>query len=232
MKQVINLNENELKTFIGECVKRIIGKRKSKRVKIHDVKYFHPTGKTMPNGSHYTRGGFLHECYLNTNAFTLDEGVHPEQYGLAKYRGGMIVFSTDINAITLDERPFINKIKQFLETFKQRLTHGRRIHQIMAKHNKENEEFIGAYSLGNFFRGRYVGDNGEKYNEKSLCVEINGISSKTLMELAEMICVEFKQETVLVKDLNTNKIYTADATPIPPDSSLEQEMERINTEVS
>lgn len=231
MKKTVRLNETEFKKLIKECVLQVVSDAKRKKIKVNEIQYFHPEGKKMPNGSHYTRGGFLHECYLNANAFHLDEGVHPEQYGLAKYRGGVIVFSTDINAVDLDERPFINKIKQIIETIKQRLTRGKKIHQTIFKHNKENKEFIGAYSVGNFFHGRYIDDKGTKFDEKSLCIEVNGISSKTLLRLAEMICEEFKQQTVLVKDLNINKIYTADATPIPSDSSFEKEMERINTEV-
>lgn len=35
------------------------------------VKYFHPEGKSMPNGSQYQRGGFLQECKQNTNSFVL-----------------------------------------------------------------------------------------------------------------------------------------------------------------
>lgn len=35
------------------------------------VKYFHPECKSMPNGSHYQRGGFLQECKQNTNSFVL-----------------------------------------------------------------------------------------------------------------------------------------------------------------
>ena len=230
MGEKIQINENKLRSIIRESIASVI-KRSKKGVSVNEVKYFHPNGKKMPNGSHYTRGGFLHECYVNENSFNLDEGVHPKQYGLAKYRGGMIVFSTDINAIKLDPRPVINKIKQVAETFKQRLSKGKKIHQTIFKHNQENEEFIGAYSVGRFFHGRYISDSGQKFDEKSICLEINGISSKTLLKMAEMICVEFKQETVLVKDLNNNKIYTADANPIPDDSSFEKEMERINTEV-
>ena len=85
--------------------------------------------------------------------------------------------------------------------------------------------------MGNFFKGKYVGDNGEMYNERSLAIEINGLSSKSLLKVAEMIAQEFMQETVLVKDLNRNKIYTADSIPMPIDSNLDAELDNINTEV-
>jgi hypothetical protein len=73
---------------------------------------------------------------------------------------------------------------------------------------KDNiDDYIGAFSIGNFFSGRYIGDNGKVFDESSLSIEINGISSKGLIYLAEEIAREFNQETVLVKDLNSNKIF-------------------------
>lgn len=41
-------------------------------------------------------------------------------------------------------------------------------------------------------------------------VEVNGLSSKSLFELAELLCKEFSQKTVLVKNFNTNKMYLVD----------------------
>ena len=72
-----------------------------------------------------------------------------------------------------------------------------------------SDETIGAYSIGNAFKGRYVGDNGGEYNERSMTIEINGLSSEALLYLGEMIARAFHQETVLIKDLNKNKIYLA-----------------------
>lgn len=199
-----------------------------------EVKYFHPTIKAMPNGCNFQRGGFLNECRINKNSFLLDEGVHGEQYGLRKYRGGVIVFSTDVNAIQLSSNKLINKVKQLVKTFNNRINKGKIIHNTINKLNKEfgnDEDWIGAYSVGNFFQGKYVGDNGEMYNEKSISVEVNGISSTYLLKFAELLAQEFMQETVLVKDLNTNKIYTADSIPLSSDTTLNDELGKINTEV-
>ena len=200
-------------------------------MKINEVKYFHPKGKTMPNGSHYTRGGFLHECYLNANAFIHNEGVHSEQHGPAKYRGGVIVLSTEINATESDSHQLVDDIKQIIDTFGQRLSCNKRTRWTFFWHGRDNKESISEYSVGNFFRGGYIDDKGKKYNEKSICLEVKGVSTKTLFKLSEMICEELKQETVLVKDLNTNKIFTADTTPMPSDSSLKKETEGNNTEM-
>ena len=122
-----------------------------------EVKYFHPSGKTMPNGSHYQRGGFINECKINKDNFVLDEGVHGEQYGMEQYRGGIVVFSTDVNAVKLNDNKLINIIKQLIATFNNRINRNKKIHNTINKLNKgikKSEERIGAYSVGNFFKGK------------------------------------------------------------------------------
>lgn len=223
------IQENILKKIIKESIRKVISE--TNHTNWTEVKYFHPQRQTMPNGSHYQRGGFLQECRENSNSFVLDEGVHGNQYGMSKYRGGIIVFSTDVNAVELDKNKIVNKIKQVIATFKNRFRKDSIIHNVMNKFNDNGDEYIGAYSVGNFFKGKYVGDNGEMYNERSLAIEINGLSSKSLLKVAEMIAQEFMQETVLVKDLNRNKIYTADSIPMPIDSNLDAELDNVNTEV-
>ena len=223
------IQENILKKIIKESIRKVISE--TNHTNWNEVKYFHPQRQTMPNGSHYQRGGFLQECRENSNSFVLDEGVHGNQYGMSKYRGGIIVFSTDVNAVELDKNKIVNKIKQVIATFKNRFRKDSIIHNVMNKFNDNGDEYIGAYSVGNFFKGKYVGDNGEMYNERSLAIEINGLSSKSLLKVAEMIAQEFMQETVLVKDLNRNKIYTADSIPMPIDSNLDAELDNVNTEV-
>ena len=223
------IQESRLKQIIKESIVKVLSE--TQHTKWTEGKYFHPQRQTMPNGSHYQRGGFLQECRENLNSFILDEGVHGNQYGMAKYRGGIIVFSTDVNAVELDKNKIINKIKQVITTFKNRLKKDTIIHNVMNKFNDKGGEYIGAYSVGNFFKGKYVGDNGEMYNERSLAVEINGLSSESLLKVAEMIAQEFMQETVLVKDLNKNKIYTADYIPMADGSSLDAELDKVNTDV-
>ena len=174
-----------------------------------EIKYFSTDGSTMPNGIGYQRGNFIHECKVNAEKFILDEAIHDNQYGLSDYRGGVIVFSTDVNAVNLDKNKIYNKVKQILTTLNQRINTSKIAHKIINKFNKYNSEYIGAYSVGNAFKGKYVGDNGEEYDERSTTIEINGLSSDGLLRLAEMIARIFHQETVLVKDFNNMKIYLA-----------------------
>lgn len=103
---------------------------------------------------------------------------------MAYYRGDLVVFSTDVNAVKVNDNKLINKIKQLIATFNNRINRNKKIHNTINNLNKgieKPEERIGAYSVGNFFKGKYVGDNGEMYNDKSLSVEINGISSRNLL---------------------------------------------------
>lgn len=171
---------------------------------MREVRHFHPSGHTMPNGSHIQRGGYLAECRRNAESFTLDDGVHGEQYGLLDYRGGVIVLPTDVDAVEMSQNTVLDKVNQIVSAYGNRLRKGRIIRKSL---NGEGTEHIGAYSVGRSFTGKFVGDNGEIYDEKSLSVEVNGLSGRSLLRFAEMLADVFRQETVLVKDLNTGKIY-------------------------
>ena len=100
------IQDNRLKQVITESIRKIISE--TNHANWTAVKYFHPQRQTMPNGSHYQRGGFIQECRENQNSFILDEGVYGNQYGMAKYSGGIIVFSTDVNAVELDKDKIVN----------------------------------------------------------------------------------------------------------------------------
>lgn len=153
--------------------------------RVREVKYFHPSGRSLPNGSNIQRGGFLNECRQNRSAYTLDEAVYGEQHGSAKFKGGVVTFPADANAGQTSSETLAEAIGLFIDSV---------------------EELIGAYSVGNFFHGGYVGDNGEVYDGRSVSVEVNGLGSKSLVKLAGHIAQLLRQETVLVKDLNTEKI--------------------------
>ena len=122
----------------------------------------------------------------------------------------MIVLPTAINAVEMSHDVFQNKVNQVVSAYGSRLRKGRIIRKSL---NGEGTEHIVAYSVGRSFTGKYVGDNGEMYDEKSLSVEVNGLSGRSLLRLAEMLAGTFMRKTMLVKDLNTGKIYLVD--PIP-----------------
>lgn len=115
-------------------------------------------------------------------------------------KGGIISLSTDCYTLELDNNKFINAIKQFISTWKQRLTYGKIIDRIAQKHN-----LIG-WTIGKFLRGHYTSKNGKVWDENSLTVEIVGVTLDDLITIAEDLCREFKQESVLLKDYSTGRI--------------------------
>lgn len=108
-------------------------------------------------------------------------------------KGGIIVFSQEVNAVKLSQNKLVNWIKQKVATFKHKTSGKSRIDEIAQHH-----DLVG-WTIGNFLKGRYTGKNGKVYSEDSLSVEIIGVSEDTLIEIAEELCRAFDQETVLVK---------------------------------
>ena len=117
-------------------------------------------------------------------------------------KGGIIVFSSDVNAEKLSENKIANWIKQKLLSLKQRIFHK----NILKKILETNKDVLG-YSIGNYFTGRYYDETNKKfYDDHSLTVEIVGISQELLYEIAEEICKAFNQQSVLVKDYENGDI--------------------------
>lgn len=124
-------------------------------------------------------------------------------------KGGIIVFSTDVNAM-VDAKGFVNKIKGFFKgkfnTLMNRLLRIKKLDSLL-----KNYKDVMAYSIGNFFKGKYFDrKTGKTYSEKSLSIEIIGIPSDLLVPIAESIAKEFMQKEVLVKNYETDKIFLVD----------------------
>ena len=151
-----------------------------------EIRYFHPQGKGMPNGSHYQRGGFLNECKINRESFIQSERVNYGHNNRKSHNGGILIFPTDVDPTIVKE-----------------------IHDIINRYNgasKRTEKRIMVYCIGNHFKGRYVGHHGEIYDSNSLSIELDGLSSRDLTTFAFMLVCK-NQLSVLVKDLNREKIY-------------------------
>jgi hypothetical protein len=145
------------------------------------------------------RGGALEKAiFFNENKVLFTEAI---EYEFAENKkGGIIIFSTEVNAIKLNNNKLINWVKQKIVTLKQGFTANKQIDKIAQKHN------LSSWTVGHFFSGRYTDKNGKQYGENSLSLEIIGISFEELIRIAEELCSDFKQETVLVKDYYTNRI--------------------------
>lgn len=119
-------------------------------------------------------------------------------------KGGIIVFSTDLNAVTLSDNKVINWVKKKYYTLKNRITKGSMLDKIA-----DQKEII-AMTVGYYLQGRYKDNNGNMFSEKSVSVEILGIDEDKLFSIAEDICRDFKQECVLVKSYRDGGVYFVD----------------------
>lgn len=196
---------------------------------ITELDFISPDGRTeYPSGSFYDKGEWHHRAERNSRAFTsnIEEGVAKDQYGLSKYRGGVIVFSTDVNAVNRGSG-LLGKLKSWadnkLETIKNRYSKDSKLSKLIQKFNSTHNDdlHIGAFSIGNLFNGRYV-SGGNVYDEKSASIEILGVPSEVLLLLGTEIANDFKQETVLIKDFNRDKFYLADRTRANPATELQK----------
>lgn len=134
-----------------------------------------------------------------------------------KYKGGLIVFSTDVNAVQMSENAIVNWIKQKLTTLKQRLMHKK----MMTDTIKRYDEVYG-FTIGNFMSGRYKSESGKIFDEHSMSVEIIGIPRDTLFDIADELMKAFNQESVLVKDYESNNIAFLDNS-----NKMEEAMKKI-----
>lgn len=129
--------------------------------------------------------------------------------------GGIIVFSVDVNVT--DAKRSLRRIKDFVaskwQSIANRLFRYQKIDRAAQQADPKKHEIQGL-SIGRFFRGRYYrAQTGEIFNETSLSVEVIGISTEMLLAFATALAAEFNQETVLVKDYATNRIYLTDRHP-------------------
>lgn len=132
------------------------------------------------------------------SSFPLNEGIDFEPSEDEK--GGIIVFSTDVNAEKQSENKLVNWIKQKMMTIKNRLNATKKIDKIAAAN-----DLVG-WTIGHYLDGRYTAKNGKQYGENSLSVEIIGVNFETLIKIAMELCESFTQESVLVKDFSSGRV--------------------------
>jgi hypothetical protein len=167
------------------------------------MKKFNELCDKIINENAYSASKFLYKAIkVNPNKIiesnVISEGIEFEP--AETEQGGIIIFSTEVNAIELAKNKFINWIKQKVESLKNKFQSYKKIDELAKKY-----DLVG-WTVGKFLSGRYTGRDGKIYDENSLSVEVVGIDTETLISLAEDICREFDQESVLVKDYNNKKI--------------------------
>lgn len=130
----------------------------------------------------------------------LNEAIDWEIENRDKF-GVIIVFSTDVNAVELSDNKIVNWVKQKVATLKNRIAYNKKIDKIA-----NSKEDVYAWTVGRFLHGRYKAKDGRVFDENSISVEFLNISTDTLISIAEEICREFLQESVLVKCYEDNRI--------------------------
>ena len=155
-------------------------------------------------GNAYSTGRYLYEQIKreSTNKYlteSLSEGIDFEISG--DETGGTIVFSTDVNAVPMSKNKIVNWIKQKVATINNRLTATSKIDRVA-----QDNELVG-WTIGKGLSGRYTAKNGKAFGENSLSLDLVGIPTDKLLKIATELCNLFNQESVLVKDYNTQKVY-------------------------
>ena len=163
----------------------------------------------------------LYECINRANSWS--EGMKLNSFPIIEYcryreimgegiqfepepnkRGGIIAFSTDVNAIQLSPNKIANWIKQKIATIKNRMNVTKKVDKIAV-----DNDLIG-WTIGHYLDGRYTAKNGKQYGENSLSLEVVGIDFEKLVHIGEDLCKSFRQEAVLVKDYSSGRVLFVD----------------------
>lgn len=123
-------------------------------------------------------------------------------------KGGMIVFSADINA-TIEGHKFVSKIRAMMDTIRNKFLLRKKVTQAVKQSLPPTESF--GFTIGKGYKGRfYDSDTGLTFDEDSYTLEVIGVSTEYLQLIARNISRIFNQKMVLVKDYQTGKIYMED----------------------
>ncbi len=170
-------------------------------IKIRDIKFLNFIEAVKWNGVFYHK----ETKRYSVNGTLLKESITYE----FENKGGMVVFSTDINVV-IDERGFFNIVKDFFKRKFNTLINRFKKHEKLYNVLKTFKE-VEAYSVGNLFKGKHLDrETGKTYDERSMTVEIIGIPYEILIAIAEAIAGEFDQKEVLVKSYENGRILLVD----------------------
>lgn len=121
-------------------------------------------------------------------------------------KGGLIVFSTDVNCEELSSNRIMNWLKQKIMTYKHRFNVKKMLSKIAGRVAQGE---IG-WTIGKYLDGCYKADNGQFFDENSISVRLTNIDRETMLRFAEAICADFHQESVLLQDFGTGAVYFID----------------------
>ncbi|ADV46183.1 hypothetical protein [Nitratifractor salsuginis] len=175
----------------------------------------HPKGRKFPASSvFYAKVAYGQEVSANdkwerARGYNYCNGI---DYSMPKeeelQRGGTIVFPIDLDPD--ENKKFISDIKRYFQILDIRIKSDEKFEKIIRKSKDKFRLSELGYSIGSFFKGRYIDEAGHQWDDKSFSIDVIGISSDFLKILTEDISKEFTQKAILLKDYNLNKIYLLD----------------------
>lgn len=124
-------------------------------------------------------------------------------------KGGMIIFSPVVNQII--DKKYKDKKKGLFIKLKKWFDKNKKTKKNNIFKEKALDKIIDikgdiGFTAGYLFKGRYADKKKNVFDEKSLSVEIIGLSKNELIGLTEKIANDFQQDTMLVKSYSDNKI--------------------------
>lgn len=132
--------------------------------------------------------------------------------------GGIITFSTAMNSTELTRDGLINHLKRKMTSLKN---------QFQCKFEKIDETAgkfeLACWAIAKGLHCRYKDrKTGTSFDENSISVELVGISNDTLLNFAKELCIEFEQQTALVKASSTLDIWLSQKGDHPAHQDLAQ----------
>ena len=120
-------------------------------------------------------------------------------------KGLIVVFPADFHGIKM------TKI-ELIDLFNKKILTIRNIVSDTKTSNKEIEQNSEVYgiSIGSFVKGSYTSKDGQLFDVTSIGVEVTGLISDVSNRCVEEISTELKQEIVLIKKSQDNRIYLLD----------------------
>lgn len=159
------------------------------------------------SGGAYNGSRYLAESINSKNRqpiySSINEGVEFEPSPNEK--GGIITFSTAVNAEKQSENKVVNFIKQRMMSLSNRINATKKVDKIASEHN------LVGWTIGHYLSGRYTNpDTGEQYGENSLSLEIIGVPFSVLESVSRELCIAFNQKSVLLKDYSSGRVVFLD----------------------
>lgn len=191
----IKITENKLKEVIHSALLKVLSKDNCKYECINEANSW---ASAMKKGAMGANGLNIRYSKEKTIFSPLNEAIdfEPDE----NKKGGIIVFSTEVNALKQSNNSIINWLKQKMMSISNRLNATKKIDKIATDNN------LVGWTIGKYLDGRYKAKNGKTYGENSLSIMIVGVTFDTLIQIAEALCKSFTQEAVLVKDFSSGRI--------------------------